>query len=103
MQAKLALLAKENIALDTLLEQKPESVQLSLEPIYENTKTGSSAQLERERLARNAQLKINWGKLMSETDGDRDHVWRQAMDTGRPQDSINATSQFGHRGKTDQI
>ena len=60
MQAKLALLAKENIALDTLLEPKPETVQLPLEPIYENTITGSLAQSERERLARNAQLKMNW-------------------------------------------
>ena len=60
MLAKLALLAKKNIALDFLLEPKPESVQLPLEPIYENTITGSSAQSERERLARNAQLKMNW-------------------------------------------
>ena len=60
MQAKLALLAKENITLDTLLEPKPETVQLPLEPIYEDTITGSSAQSERERLARNAQSKMNW-------------------------------------------
>ena len=45
---------------DILLESKPENVQLPLEPIYENTVTGSSAQSERERLARNAQLKMNW-------------------------------------------
>ena len=60
MHAKLALLAKENIALDILLEPKPKSVQLPLEPIYENTITGSPAQSERERLARNTQLKTNW-------------------------------------------
>ena len=60
MQAKLALLAKENITIDTLLEPKPETVQLPLEPIYEVTITGSSAQSERERLARNAQSKMNW-------------------------------------------
>ena len=60
MQAKLALLAKENIALDTLLEPKPETVQLPLEPIYESIITGSSAQSERETLASNAQLKMNW-------------------------------------------
>ena len=54
MQAKLALLAKENIALDRLLEPKPENVQLPLEPIYESTITCSSAQSEREHLARNA-------------------------------------------------
>ena len=60
MQAKLALLAKESIALDTLLEPKPATVQLPLEPIYKNTITGSTAQSERKRLARNAQLKMNW-------------------------------------------
>ena len=60
MQAKLALLAKENITLDTLLEPKPETVQLPLEPIYEDILTVSSAQSERERLARNAQSKMNW-------------------------------------------
>ena len=60
MQAQLVLLAKENIALDTLLEPKPETVQLPLEPVYDNTITGSSAQSERERLVRNAQLKMNW-------------------------------------------
>ena len=60
MQAILALLANENMARDTLLEPKPETVQLPLEPIYENTITGLSAQSERERLARNAQLKMNW-------------------------------------------
>ena len=60
LQAKLALFAKENITLDILLEPKPENVQLPLEPVYENTRTGSSAQSERESLARNAQLKMNW-------------------------------------------
>ena len=58
MQAKLALLAKENITIDTLLEPKPETVQLPLEPIYEVTITGSSAQSDRERLARNSQSKM---------------------------------------------
>ena len=59
MRAKLALLAKENIALDTLLEPKPENIQLPLEPVYENTISGSSAQSEQEPLARNAQLKMS--------------------------------------------
>ena len=42
-----------------MLETRPERVQLPLEPICENTITGSSAQSERERLAREAQLKMN--------------------------------------------
>ena len=40
---------------------------------------------------------------MSETHGNRDHVWRQAVGAGRPKNSINAISQFGHRGKTDYL
>ena len=60
MQAKLALHAKENIELDILLDPKLENVQLPLEPINESAINGSSAQLERDRLARNAQLKNNW-------------------------------------------
>ena len=60
VQYKLALLAKENIILDTLLGPKPEMVELPLEPIYEKTIVGASAQSERERHARNAQQKMNW-------------------------------------------
>ena len=56
----LALLAKENKILDTLLGPKPEMMDLPLKPIYEETVMGSSAQSERERNARNAQQKINW-------------------------------------------
>ena len=44
VQYKLALLAKENIILDTLLGTKPEMLELSLEPIYGETIVGSSAQ-----------------------------------------------------------
>ena len=55
IQAKLAILAKENITLDT-----SEHVQLPLQPIFENTIQGLSAQSERERLARNAQLNMIW-------------------------------------------
>ena len=43
-----------------LLDPKLESVQRILEPIYERTIGISAAQSERERLARKAQLKMNW-------------------------------------------
>ena len=59
VQYELALLAKENIILDTLLGPKPDTVELPLEPIYEETIVGASAQSERERNARNAQQKMN--------------------------------------------
>ena len=60
VQYKLVLLAKENIYLDILLGPKPEMVDLPLEPIFEETIVGSSAQPERERNARNAQQQMNW-------------------------------------------
>ena len=60
VQYKLTLLAKENTILDTLLVPKPEMVDLPLEPIYEKTIVGSSAQSERETNARNAQQKMTW-------------------------------------------
>ena len=59
---KLALLAKESIILDTLLGPKPEMVHLPLEPIYEETIVGSSAQSERERNARNSKPKDGLAK-----------------------------------------
>ena len=60
VQYKMALLAKENIILDRLLGPKPEMVELPLEPKYEETIVGASAQSERERNARNTQQKMNW-------------------------------------------
>ena len=62
VQYKLALLAKQNIILGTLLGNKPDMVDLPLEPIYEETLVGASAssERERERNSRNAQQNMNW-------------------------------------------
>ena len=49
VQYKLALLAKENVILVTLLGPKTEMVEIPLEPIYEETIFSASAQSERER------------------------------------------------------
>ena len=54
VQYKMALLAKENIILDTLLGPKTEIVELPLEPIYEETIIGASAQSEREERSQRA-------------------------------------------------
>ena len=59
VHGKLAILAKENIALDVSFGPKPENVQLPLEPVFESTIIGSSAQLKREQRARIAQLEMN--------------------------------------------
>ena len=56
VQYKLSLLAKENIILDTIIGPEHAMVEFPLEPIYEETIVGSSAQSERER---NAQQKMN--------------------------------------------
>ena len=50
---------KENVTPDTLLGPQSEQAQLPFEPIYDYTIQGSSAQSKLERLARNAQLKMN--------------------------------------------
>ena len=62
VQYQLALLAKENIIRDTLLGPKTAMVELPLEPVYEETMVGASAQSERERESNacNAQQKRNW-------------------------------------------
>ena len=62
-KAKLAILAKENIILDILLDPKPENVWLHLELVYESTKTVPSDQWERQRLPRNVQLYMYWEHL----------------------------------------
>ena len=49
VQYKLALLAKENIILDTLLGPMPEMVDLPIESIHKETIVRASAQSERER------------------------------------------------------
>ena len=60
VQYKLALLAKQNIILDTLFGPKPEMVELPLEAIYKEIIVGSSAPSQRERNSRYAQQKLNW-------------------------------------------
>ena len=47
VQYKIALLAKRNIMLNTLLGPKPEMIELPLEPIWDERIIGSSAQWER--------------------------------------------------------
>ena len=60
VQYKLALLQKRTSFSIHYLDPKPEMMDLPLEKTYEENIIGSSAQSERERNARNAQLKMNW-------------------------------------------
>ena len=57
---KLAILVKEGISIDTLLDDPPDKVTLPPEPIYEEDVQNSTAQSERYRRTRNEQLKNSW-------------------------------------------
>ena len=59
-QWKLALLAKEGIQLDNLLNDPPSTVTYPLEPIYEEPVENHTQATERDRKVRNQQLKVNW-------------------------------------------
>ena len=57
---KLAIMAKEGISIDTLLEDSPNKVILPPEPIYEDNVENSTSQRERYQKIRNEQLKNSW-------------------------------------------
>ena len=59
-QWKLALLAKEGIQLDTLLNDPPATVTYPPEPTYEEPVENHTQATERDRKVRNQQLKVNW-------------------------------------------
>ena len=60
IQVKLAILARENITLDTLFQPKPTHVRLPAEPQYEMTIEDATEQTERDRQIRTSQLKLQW-------------------------------------------
>ena len=60
IQVKLAILARENITLDTLLQPKPTTVRLPAEPKYEMPIEDATHETERDRQIRNSQLKLQW-------------------------------------------
>ena len=60
IQLKLAILARENITIDTLLQPKPSTVRLPVEPKYEMPIDDTTEEAERERRVRNNQLKLQW-------------------------------------------
>ena len=55
---KLAIMTKEGISIDTLLDDPKDEVTLPPEPIYEDDVEKSTAQSKRDRRTRNEQLKI---------------------------------------------
>ena len=60
IQVKPAILARENITLDTLLQPKPTTVRLPAEPKYEMPIEDATHETERDRQIRNSQLKLQW-------------------------------------------
>ena len=57
---KLAIMAKEVISIEILLEDPPDKVILPPEPIYEDNVVNSTSQSERDPKIRNEQLKNSW-------------------------------------------
>ena len=57
---KLAILARENITLDTLLQRKPTHVRLSPDPKYEIAIEDVNEHTERDHQICNNQLKFQW-------------------------------------------
>ena len=60
IQVNLAILARENITLDTLLQPKPTMVRLPAEPKYKMPIDDATNETERDRQIRNSQLKLQW-------------------------------------------
>ena len=60
IQVKLAIISRENITIDTLLQPKPTTVLLPVEPKYEMPIEDTTEEVERERRIRNNQLKLQW-------------------------------------------
>ena len=60
IQVKLAILARENNTLDTLLQPKPTTVRLPAEPKYEMPIEDATHETERDRQIRNSQMKLQW-------------------------------------------
>ena len=59
-QVKLAILARKNITLDTLLQPKPTMFRLPAEPKYEVPIEDATNETERDPQIRNSQLKLQW-------------------------------------------
>ena len=60
IQVRLAILARENITRDTLLQPKPTTVRLPAEPKYEMAIEDATEDTERDRQIRNSQSKFQW-------------------------------------------
>ena len=67
-QWKLALLAKEGIQLDNLLNDPPSTVTYPPEPTYEEPVENHTQATERDRKVRNQQLKVNWQNCCKKID-----------------------------------
>ena len=60
IQVKLAIIARENIKLDGLLQPKPKTLRLHVEPKYKLAIKDATKYTERDRKIRNNQLKLQW-------------------------------------------
>ena len=60
IRVKLAILSRENITLNTILQPKPTIVRLPAEPKYRMAIEDATEETERDRQIRNSQMKLQW-------------------------------------------
>ena len=96
IKAKLAILARENKTLDTILQPKPTHVRLQVEPKYKTTLQDATEETERDRQIRNNQLKLEWE--MPKNQGGRRFVWGES--TASMRSEVCLTPQYWNGRKT---
>ena len=96
IQVKLAILARENITLDTLLQPKPTTVRLPAEPKYETAIEDSTMETERDRRI----IEVELGVKMSRVNRSRSTMRGTAMESLRPKLRVSPIPKHWYRGKT---
>ena len=100
-QWKLALLAKEGIQLDTLLNDPPATVTYPPEPTYKAPVENHTQATERNRKVRNQQLKVNWQNRCAKIEEFGILCGDKPCGNLRTKDNIIAISKHWYRGTTD--
>ena len=84
MQVRFAILAREHITIDTLLQTKPTHGKLPSEPKYETAIENETEHTKRSRHIRGIQWKLQW-ELKCQKKLKQVFLWRKTVDTLRPE------------------
>ena len=79
IQLKLAILARENMKVDALLQTKATTVRLPVKPKYKLAIKDSTKDTERDRKNKQQSTEASMGIDMPKYNGDRRFVWRTTM------------------------